>query len=932
MTEGTASAETDATDERVSALVGYGILDTSPEAGFDDVVRVASELCAAPVALVTFVAADRQWFKARIGLAAGETDLECSVCAHALAAPGLLVIPDLTADPRTRDNPLVTGPEGLRFYAGARLDTPEGIGLGALCVLDVVPRPEGLTPGQATGLSALARQVMALMELRRAVSRRDADIVQRQETQEIREASAVRLGETALLMRLAIEATDLGVFDYDLVADQLDWDGRTRTLFGAAPDEPVTYAGRFLTRLHPEDRTRVDAEIQACLDPRRIGLFESEFRIRAADGARRWLSARGRLVVAGGRATRLVCTLRDITGRKEADLALQVIRDRYRLVTRATNDAIWDWDLSTGIMVWNEALQAAYGWAPDQVEPTGAWWIARVHPDDRAQVDDDIRTVVEGRGSEWRHEYRFLRADGTYADVLDRGYMVRDAAGAPQRMVGALLDVTERNQAGAQFRAVFEGANLGIVQLDPRSLKALRVNAKLCEIWDAAPEDILGQSVAKWTPVEDAVARDALHRRLANGEIMQETLEKRYRRADGRLIWGRVNLVSQVLGDAIQTTAMIEDITQERLVEERQRALIELGDALRDSGARGSMFNAAGAILGRTLRAARAGYRSVDPRSGLSTSEGIWPVSAADGAAVPRPLSDFPATAQYLRRGETVAVPDVTADPRFAGDTSGYAALGVRALIEVPLIQRGNLVGVLFVHGTERRDWAPGEVAFAREVAERAWDALGRFQADDQQRLLNRELSHRLKNTLAMVQAIASQTLRNAPDFETAKESLAARLIALGKAHDILLTGERESADIDAVITGALSIHDDRQPGRFAIRGPAIEVGPKAALSLSLMMHELATNAVKYGALSVPEGRVVVDWQILDGVAEPSLRMAWTEQGGPAVQPPARRGFGSRLIERGLAGAIGGEVSLLYEPGGVVCRVEAPLAGFQAVD
>ncbi|KAB1077086.1 PAS domain-containing sensor histidine kinase [Methylobacterium soli] len=932
MTQDSASAEAEVTDERVSALLAYGLMDTSPEAGFDDAVLVASALCAAPAARLCFVATGRPRVAARIGPAAGETGLDDALCAAVLAGPGLLVIPDLTADPRTRDHPGVTGPEGLRFYAGARLETPDGLGLGTLCVLDVVPRPAGLNPGQAAGLGALARQIMARLELRRAVSRRNADIVQRQETQEIREASAVRLGETALLMRLAIEATDLGVFDYDLVADRLTWDGRTRTLFGAAPDEPVTYAGSFLPRLHPEDRARIDAEIQACLDPRRTGLFDSAFRIRAPDGARRWLSARGRRVVAGGRATRLVCTLLDISARKEGELALQAIRDRYRLVTRATNDAIWDWDLSTGTMVWNEALQAAYGWVPDQVEPTGAWWIARVHPDDRAQVDDDIRAVVEGRVSEWSHEYRFLRADGTYAEVLDRGYMVRDAAGTPLRMIGALLDVTERNQVGAQFRAVFEGANLGIVQLDPRSLKALRVNAKLCEIWGAQPEEILGQSVAKWTPAEDAVARDALHRRLANGEIMQETLEKRYRRADGRLIWGRVNLVSQVLGDAIQTTAMIEDITQERLAEERQRALIELGDALRDSGARGSMLNAAAAILGRTLSTARAGYRSVDPRAGLSAPGGIWPASAAAADAAPRPLADFPATAQCLRRGETVAVPDVTGDPHFAGDAAGYAALGVRALIEVPLIQRGNLVGVLFAHASEPRDWAPGEVAFAREVAERAWDALGRFQAEDQQRLLNRELSHRLKNTLAMVQAIASQTLRNAPDFETAKESLAARLIALGKAHDILLTGARESADIDAVITGALSIHDDRQPGRFAIRGPAIEVGPKAALSLSLMMHELATNAVKYGALSVPEGRVVVDWQILDGGAEPSLRMAWTEQGGPIVRAPARRGFGSRLIERGLAGAIGGEVSLLYEPGGVVCRVEAPLAGFQSVD
>ena len=912
---------------RLAALGRYHILDTPPEAGFDDAVLVASELCAAPVALVSLVAADRQWFKARVGFEARETDLGRSVCVHALAKPGLLVIPDLTTDPRTRDNPLVTGPEALRFYAGVRLDTPEGEGLGTLCVLDTVPRSQGLTAGQAAGLQALGRQVMALLELRRTVSRQGSDLLRRHDAQEIINASAVRLGESALLMRLAIEATGIGIFDYDLVRDQLEWDVRVRALFGIGPDEPVSYAGTFLPGLHPDDRAPVDAALQAALDPAGTGIFDSEYRVVAPDGTLRWLAARGRLVVAGGRATRIVGTVLDITRRKQAELALQAIGERYQLVARATNDAIWDWDLVTDSVLWNEALQTAYGWAPDQVEATGAWWIAQIHPDDRARAHADIRAVIDGAASEWSHEYRFRRADGGYADVLDRGYMVREAGGRPIRMIGAMLDMTGRNRVEAQFRAVFEGANIGIVLLDPRSLRALRVNAKLCEIWGATPEEIVGHSVAKWTPEEDAAARDALHRRLAAGEILQETLEKRYRRADGRLIWGRVNLVSQVIGGELQTTAMIEDITQERLAEERRIALIALGDALRDTGSREALLGEAVAIFGRVLGASEAGYGDIDLPDASFSVAARWPEPAEGG---PRPLGRFPATLQALRRGEILAVGDLAGDPRFAPEAEAYAAAGARGLVKVPLVQRGSLAGVLYAYAPAPRAWSPAEIAFAREVAERTWSALGRIQAEDQQRLLNRELSHRLKNTLAMVQAIAAQTLRNAPDFETAKDALAARLIALGKAHDLLLTGERESAGIDAVIAGALSLHDDRQPGRFAIRGPDVEVGPRAALSLSLMMHELATNAAKYGALSVPEGRIVVDWEVAEAETEPLFRMAWTERGGPRVAPPSRKGFGSRLIERGLAGAIGGEVVLAYEPAGVVCRVIAPLSGVQA--
>ena len=627
---------------------------------------------------------------------------------------------------------------------------------------------------------------------------------------------------------------------------------------------------------------------------------------------------------------------------REATAALdaEAVRERYRLAARATRDAIRDWDLATDAVTWNAALQAAFGWDPAGAAATGAWWLAQVHPADRDRVEAALAAAIRDGRDAWTLEYRFLRADGSHAEVLDRGSVIRRPDGTPLRMVGAMLDLTERNRVAADFHAIFEGANVGIVQLDPHSLEVLSVNAKLCAIWGAPAAAIVGRSVALWTPQEDAAERDTLHRRLAAGEVLRETLEKRYRRADGRIIWARVNLVSQALGDRLQTTAMIEDITLERTTEARHRALIALGDALRDASGRTEAIAAAAAILGATLGAMRAGYGAVDAAAGLFRVESAWTAAGAHPAEPlaepldeplaepppPCPLAAFPETLARLASGLPQAIRDV-GDPALAGDAAAYAALRARAAVNVPLARLGRLAGVLFVHAPEPRDWAAGEIAFVREVAERLWGTLGRIEAEDQQSLRNRELSHRLKNTLAMVQAIASQTLRNAPDFETAKEALAARLIALGKAHDILLTGARESAGIAAVIAGALAIHDDGQAGRLALDGPAIEVGPKAALSLALMIHELATNAVKYGALSVPGGRVAVTWSL-----EPDavVRMLWTERGGPAVAPPTRKGFGSRLIERGLAGAVGGSVGLAYEPEGVVCRVEAPLSGFQA--
>ncbi|MBN4096063.1 GAF domain-containing protein [Methylobacterium sp. OT2] len=175
---------------RLAALAAHEILDTHPEVGFDDIVRLAGRLCATPVALVSLVAADRQWFKARINFPDCETDLNSSVCQFALVEPDLLVIPDLAADPRTAANPLVTGAPGIRFYAGAPLRSADGQVLGSLCVIDLVPRPDGLTPEQADDLRTLARQVGDLMELRRGLRQRDELITEQRALLREREAYA----------------------------------------------------------------------------------------------------------------------------------------------------------------------------------------------------------------------------------------------------------------------------------------------------------------------------------------------------------------------------------------------------------------------------------------------------------------------------------------------------------------------------------------------------------------------------------------------------------------------------------------------------------------------------------------------------------------------------------------------------------------------
>ena len=262
------------------------------------------------------------------------------------------------------------------------------------------------------------------------------------------------------------------------------------------------------------------------------------------------------------------------------------------------------------------------------------------------------------------------------------------------------------------------------------------------------------------------------------------------------------------------------------------------------------------------------------------------------------------------------------------------AGEAARAELEVRYQQPDGTRRWIAIAGEAIRDPAGKVVGAVVAVS----DIEARKRAEADQNLLNSELSHRLKNTLALVQAIAAQTLRNAPDIDTAREALAARLVALGKAHDILLAGHLagrpEAASVAAVVTGSLALHQD-DPGRFGFAGPDLLIGPAAALSLALMLHELATNAAKYGALSTQTGRVDVGWDTApdpasDTAGDPVFTLVWRESGGPPVALPTRRGFGSRLIERGLAGAVGGRAALDYHRDGLVCTLTAPLAGFRA--
>lgn len=665
----TADVTTEA--DRLNALHALEILDTAPEVGFNDIIRLAARLCGTPIALISLVDSDRQWFKARVGFEPPETPIEQSVCKHAIGHRDLLVIPDLTIDDRTRANPLVMDDPHLRFYAGAPLVTPKGLTLGTLCVIDRASRPGGLTDVQADDLRALARQVMSLMEMRRL-------IVSRGES--LRQAGKQR--KKAAHQHLELSA-----------------------MFDQAPS--------FMALLKGSDH-----------------VFE----------------------LANPAYCRLVGN-RELIGKSVA-----------------------------------EAL-------PDAAE--------------------------QG-----------------YVELLQEAYRSGQSF----------------TQTGARY-AIQTGPNSPV---DERFIDFV------------------------YQPTRD-------EKGIVNGIFVEGS-----------------------------------DVTAHFRQSRRTSALADLSEQLRDLSDANDIARAAAECVAQAIGGSCIGFGKVD----LEHEKIEVPVDWYDDSGVSvvgsHHFRSFGSYIEDLKRGDTVVIPDVERDFRTASQSDGLESIHSRALLNLPIMVRGVLDTVIFVLNAEVREWTSEEIDLVRQVGDRTHGAIARARAEQEQHILNEELSHRMKNTLAIVQAIASQTLREVSERD-AVTALMQRIGALSRAHDALLNTRWTSAGLEDVAKATLTAFD--QEGRFQLNGPALQIGPRATLSLSLLLHELATNAIKYGALSLPEGQVAITWGIEKGDEGDNLRMSWTETGGPPVHQPARKGFGSRLISMGLIGT--GGVELRYIKSGLIASMKAPLSQMQ---
>ena len=463
---------------RLAALASYDILDTSPEEGFDDIVQLARQLCGAPVALVSLVAADRQWFKARSGFPLCETDLNASVCVHALAEPDLLVIDDLTRDPRTSANPLVVGDPSIRFYAGAPLRTDRGDVLGTLCVIDTVPRPESLTQAQGDGLRRLARQVVSLLELRRAVAQREAAlsrqevlVQQHRALLDAQQAVGAAGGDLetvcAALVTGAMKAlpqAESGVIEL-IDGDDLVYhspQGSIEDHAGLRVPLRGTMAGRSALSGHPLRVADVRNEAGASQDLlARLGvrscLLVPVARFGAVIGVLKLQSERpgafdeDDLQVARLFAGEVSTGLAEV-GEAEARAAVRAGENRYRSVFDSITDfALIVTDRDGRVTDWNTGAERVLGWSATEMRGHDVERIFTAEDRAISRSRTEMRLSLEdGRASDERWH---LHRDGSRFWASGEMMPLRGEDGAHRGYVKVLRDRTGEHLAGEALKA-----------------------------------------------------------------------------------------------------------------------------------------------------------------------------------------------------------------------------------------------------------------------------------------------------------------------------------------------------------------------------------------------------------------------------------------------------------------------------------------------
>ncbi|MGK7889287.1 MAG: PAS domain-containing protein [Leptolyngbyaceae cyanobacterium] len=413
--------------DRLAALQRYRILDTAPEQDYDNYVEIAAQICDTAIALISFVDAERQWFKAKIGLEITETPRQISFCGHVVAQSSTLRVYDTQKDSRFADNPLVLTHPKIRFYAGVPLITPDQYVLGTLCVMDHHPR--ALSDPQVQQLELLGHLIMSQLELRHK-----NDVTQAL-AEEVLRTSEHRYATLASL-------APVGIFRTDVNGNCVYVNERWCQISGLTPQEAAGQG--WQQGLHPNDRESIGAEWYQSAQEKRP--FQLEYRFQHANGYITWVYGQSTAEYDEvGNLLGYVGTITDISDRKQAEQDLQLMEARLQETQRIAHLGSWEFNLQTGALFWSAEVFRLLELVPYTVTPSYDVFLSCVHPDDREMVNTAYQIHLRDRAP-YRIVHRFLMPDGRVKYVQEQCETLYADDGTPLVSKGAVLDVTDLHQ------------------------------------------------------------------------------------------------------------------------------------------------------------------------------------------------------------------------------------------------------------------------------------------------------------------------------------------------------------------------------------------------------------------------------------------------------------------------------------------------------
>jgi PAS domain S-box-containing protein len=594
-----------------------------------------------------------------------------------------------------------------------------------------------------------------------------------------------------------------------------------------------------------------------------------------------------------------ISVIQDITARKLAEARLAERNAQLDLAYKAARVGSYAYDFVARTMRVSSASAAIYGLSPSTVEMTAEQWHARIHRDDMQRVRAEHIAALKQRRRELVSEFRYVRPGGEVRWIEARSLVAYDDACRARRMTGVYIDVTERKQAEAELR-----------DSESRLADALAAGQVIAFEWDAATRrsrrstnaaQILGCADGGLQcddffrhvhPDDRRIFKACMHALCPDRPAY--AMSFRFRCPGGRQLWleetakGEFNAAGRLL----RIKGLTRDITDRKKAE---RALQERNVQLSLAG-----------------RAALVGSFAVD----FETEE----VQVSEGYAA---LHGLPEGTSRTTRSIWKAGLHPEDQPR-------VDELRGRVFRE----QRGEYgVEYRIIRPTGEVRWIEarcfvsyGSDARPERVVGVDIDVTERKRAEEHQRMLVAELDHRVKNVLATVSAVASRTQDTSRSGEDFVATLAGRIQSMAATHELLSCRQWKGVSLSELVQRVLAPYMTRN--NTDLDGPELTLSPEAAQAVSMVLHELTTNAAKHGALSTDEGRVSVRWgRALNGKPEPRVRIQWRESAGPAVQPPQRSGYGMEVIRNLIPYELGGAVELVFAPGGVRCDLDIPATG-----